>query len=204
MQPPRSRFNLKSEEVSNMKTVSTWFVPSANTPGEYYEVKLYPNGGTSCPCQWGASDQTTTKCWHAKFVQVIECQQVQNEVGDFTLALAARGDVCAQLLLLQTCGSLLARGGRFFAAHRCYEMIAKYMQAVSVQGAAPSHTHPKTEAVRVAASSPSLTCPQCAGRGTVLALDGEGCLSDDYHETCPICLGLGVLSTVAATQLATR
>src|SRR3954453_20037634 len=123
--------------MSQVSPLSQWSVPSTRTPGEFYTVHLYPNGATSCTCAWGQKEEAPSKCWHVNFARVIENEAVQNEVGDLTIARAMRGDIACQLIMLQTCGSLLANEGRFFAAHRCFELISKYMLALSIQGAVP-------------------------------------------------------------------
>lgn len=138
------------EEVpKKMSQISEWSVPSTRTPGQFYTVKLFPNGGTSCTCQWGKSEEARTRCWHVQLVRVLENSEIQECAGLLDTRAALTGSISAQLTLLQACGSLLATEGRFHAAHRCYEVISKYMLALSVQGAVP-----KEEAAAAASHNP--------------------------------------------------
>lgn len=116
--------------------VSTWSVPSTQEPGTYYTVKYFhANGGTSCTCSWGKKADAPTKCWHARFVTVLENREVQAWVGWIVRQQAERGRVEAQVQMLQFCAGELVKLGRIRAAAQCFQVLEKYMSAISVQGA---------------------------------------------------------------------
>jgi hypothetical protein len=114
---------------------AAWFVPSANVPGDYYRVEIAPDGATSCSCHWGRNPKAPSKCWHVRLVLAIETDYVRHHLpGLYERACA--GDVIAVVRILSGFGDELAQADALHNAGRCFETIAKYMQAISVQGAA--------------------------------------------------------------------
>jgi hypothetical protein len=213
--------------------VETWFVPSQEVPGQYYEVDALEDGDAICNCRWGrkyqqvmSEDPTVrlTRCWHSLFAATMEHAEIKEQVGELVWRRAHDGHIESQMVMLAECAGLLFSRQRFQSAAKCYEVMAKYTKALSVQGA-PTHE----EAAAMAASTPCANCegvgftvlldaagipstvdcscqppPEptaprqgecgvCMGRGTLLTLDGEGCIQDDARETCWCCGGTGYL-----------
>jgi hypothetical protein len=147
-----------------MKSVSVsavWSVPSTEKPGQYYRVELFDNGATACDCPWGRKEEALlassgaqrrlSKCWHAKLVIALECDYVRGYLpGQYEAACS--GDVLAVARILSGFGDELVQAGALHNASRCYEVVAKYMQAVSTQGAALDIT----EEVASATSAPAM------------------------------------------------
>ena len=121
-----------------MKTASVsavWSVPSTEKPGQYYRVELHDNGATACDCPWGRKEEAPSRCWHAKLVIALECDYVRDHLpGQYEAA--CRGDVLATVRILSGFGDELVKADAMHNASRCYEVIARYLQAVSTQGAA--------------------------------------------------------------------
>jgi hypothetical protein len=165
---------------------SQWSIPSTHLVGHYYTATVYHDASaTQCDCPWGSKEEAHTRCWHAKFALAMENDEVKAQVGELTWRRAHSGDLYAQVAMLSSLVALLVDRDALVTASRVFEVLNKYLVALSVQGATFSE-----EAATQAASSVE-PCGQCMGRGTVLTLDGEGLINDDFRETCPICQGSG-------------
>ena len=125
------RYAVNRYEVSP----AVWAVPSASVPGDYYRVEIAPDGATSCTCHWGRKANAPSKCWHVRLVLAVETDYVRNHLPGL-YERASAGDVLAVARILAGFGDELVQADALHNAGRCFETLAKYMQAVSVQGAA--------------------------------------------------------------------
>ncbi len=115
-----------------------WLIPSSTAPGDYYRVTVCPGDRPSCSCPWGRRQRRGSKCWHVRFVLVMESPLVRDLFAGsegIRLALLARqGDTVAQLQLLEATAWEIYRQGGLRASSRAFETISRYLLALSVQG----------------------------------------------------------------------
>jgi hypothetical protein len=134
--------------------LAVYSVPSANVPGDYYTVELYPNRATACDCPWGRKEDAPSRCWHVRAAQLMEHAEdvFYPFISSDIIRRAQSGDIHSQLYLLKECVTQLAWRDEWSAASRAAEVLTKYLQALSVQGADPQSAARKEEAAPAAAS----------------------------------------------------
>jgi hypothetical protein len=119
--------------------VAEYAVPSANTPGQYYQVYVTLEGDWQCDCHWGHrhyGDNNIKRCWHARFALLLElAESLLGPVNWRTMDEARAGNHKAQVFLLTQAITQLVRQGELRMAAQAAEDLNKYLAALSVQGA---------------------------------------------------------------------
>nr|MBF6596533.1 hypothetical protein [Thermaceae bacterium] len=75
-----------------------WAVPSANEEGRFYSTTFDILAGRwSCDCRWGASLNTSSRCWHADLAAIFEQYGSQLNASG-SVASEDYTDICLRFL----------------------------------------------------------------------------------------------------------